>query len=201
MFRADVEHQYFDFPQYYRGDGAFVDAGCFDCDTSIRFAAWSGGNYQKIVALEPDPANLQHARDNAAFHQIPRIEFLQAGIWNVTQSGSFGTMGNYSSRVIESGGEPIQLVALDDIMEKERLAFLKMDIEGAEMKALEGAAQTLKRDRPLCAISAYHKPGDQIALMQYLKCLVPEYRFTLRHYTTLAVETVLYAFIPHSGIG
>lgn len=201
MFRLDADHQYFDFPEFYRGDGVFVDAGCFDCDTSIRFSAWSQGSYQKILALEPDPVNLKRARDNAALHQVPRIEFLQAGLWNVTQDGCFGALGNDSSRIVESGGESIQLLALDDVMAKDRLAFLKMDIEGAEWKALEGAEHTLKRDQSLCAISAYHKPGDQIALMKYLKQLVPEYRFALRHYTTLAVETVLYAFIDHPASG
>lgn len=194
IFSLDINHQYFDFPQYYHGNGIFVDAGCFDCDTSIRFSMWSKGNYQKILALEPDDANLKRAQNNALLHQIKNIEFLQAGLWNQTQTGCFGALGNDSSRVIENGGERIQLVALDDIVIKDRISFLKMDIEGAELKALEGAAEVIRRDKPLCALSAYHKPGDQIALMKYLKDLVPEYSFALRHYSNLAIETVLYAF-------
>ena len=49
------------------------------------------------------------------------------------------------------------------------------------------------RDKPLCAISVYHKPGDVLAVMDYLHELVPEYRFWLRHYSPANSETVLYA--------
>ena len=198
VYQMDVIHQYFDFPEHYSDNGIFVDAGCFDCDTSIRFATWCQGKYKKILALEPDYKNLERAKINATQHNIKNIKFLQAGLWNKTQTGCFGALGNDSSRIIENGGENIQLVALDDIASEEHIAFLKMDIEGAEIKALEGAANILKRDRPFCAISAYHKPGDHIALMKYLKQLVPEYRFALRHYSTMAIETVLYAFIENT---
>ena len=71
-----------------------------------------------------------------------------------------------------------------------------MDIEGSELSALQGAQKVLCRDKPLCAISVYHKPGDIVLIMNYLKNLVPEYRFAVRHYSNIDTETVLYAFVP-----
>lgn len=192
--RLDLEHQYFDFPSYYTPKGVFVDAGCFDFDTSVRFVRWAQGKYEKILALEPDKANLKICKDNAAKYKIDRVEFLQAGLWSSTQEGRFGALGNTCSRVVDEGGETIQLVALDDVIGKQKLSFLKMDIEGVELKALEGAADVIRRDKPLCALSVYHNPGDQLVLMKYLKQLVPEYQFALRHYSTMAVETILYVF-------
>ena len=70
-----------------------------------------------------------------------------------------------------------------------------MDIEGSEMEALKGAADTIRRDKPLCAIRTYHKPGDMLEISNYLKQLVPEYQFAIRHYAVTADETVLYAFL------
>ena len=80
-------------------------------------------------------------------------------------------------------------------MDDTLVSFIKMDIEGSELSALQGAARTIRRDRPLCAISAYHRPGDVIVLMQYLKSLVHEYKFAVRHYSNVDTETVLYAFV------
>ena len=49
------------------------------------------------------------------------------------------------------------------------------------------------RDRPLLALSVYHRMGDMLAIMDYLHHLVSEYRFWLRHYSVGLADTVLYA--------
>ena len=87
----------------------------------------------------------------------------------------------------------IQTVTLDQVIDKETVGFIKMDIEGAEWGALHGAEKTILRDKPLLAICVYHIPGDTLAIMDYLAELVPEYRFWLRHYGPARTETVLYA--------
>lgn len=193
--QEDIEHQYFDFPDKYPKGGAFVDAGCFDCGTSLRFVHWCQGAYSKIFAFEPDAQNLERCRQVAREHDIQNIEFYQAGLYDCAGQAGFSAGGTSSSRLDQAGDTAIPLVTLDEIVGDTVVSFLKMDIEGAEAAALRGAAHTIRRDRPLCAISAYHKPGDVLVLMQYLKNLVPEYRFALRHYSNIDSETVLYAFL------
>ena len=46
--------------------------------------------------------------------------------------------------------------------------------------------------KPKIAICVYHRPDDLINIMHILKSYVPEYRFYLRHHSSLAMETVLY---------
>ena len=193
--QEDIEHQYFDFPDKYPKGGAFVDAGCFDCGTSLRFVRWCQGAYSKIFAFEPDAQNLERCRQVAREHDIQNIEFYQAGLYDCAGQAGFSAGGTSSSRLDQAGDTAIPLVTLDEIVGDTVVSFLKMDIEGAEAAALRGAAHTIRRDRPLCAISAYHKPGDVLVLMQYLKNLVPEYQFALRHYSNIDSETVLYAFL------
>lgn len=89
----------------------------------------------------------------------------------------------------------VPITTLDHVMSDETVGFIKMDIEGAELDALRGAANVIARDRPFLAISVYHKPGDVLALMQYIHEIVPDYQFWLRHYGALFYETVLYASI------
>ena len=70
-----------------------------------------------------------------------------------------------------------------------------MDIEGSEKEALKGARNTIKKYKPKLAICLYHKPEDIITLPQYILELAPEYKFKIRHYTTFAYDTILYAYV------
>ena len=68
-----------------------------------------------------------------------------------------------------------------------------MDIEGAELEALKGAKETIKRNHPKLAICVYHKPEDIVDIPKFILELDPEYKLYLRHYSDNAGETVLYA--------
>jgi hypothetical protein len=58
------------------------------------------------------------------------------------------------------GGTEIEVTTIDDVVGEERVMFIKMNIEGAEIDALKGATRTIRRWRPKLAISAYHRPSD-----------------------------------------
>ena len=75
--------------------------------------------------------------------------------------------------------------------------FIKMDIEGAELSALQGGIETIKKCRPQLAISIYHQEGkDLITIPLYLQENLENYKFRLGHYSETSSETVLYA-IPN----
>lgn len=71
-----------------------------------------------------------------------------------------------------------------------------MDIEGSELEALKGAVHTIQRDKPKLAICIYHKPEDMTEIPLYIKSLVPEYKFYVRHHSNCWTDTVLYAVMP-----
>ena len=95
----------------------------------------------------------------------------------------------------EENVETLPLTTIDHTVGEEPVGFIKMDIEGAELDALHGAKGIIVRDKPLMAISAYHRTGDMLAIMDYLHRLVPEYHFFLRHYSIGTADTVLYAAV------
>ncbi len=70
-----------------------------------------------------------------------------------------------------------------------------MDIEGEELKALEGGRRTLKTIRPGLGISVYHQPSHLWEVPNFLNGLNAGYRFYLRNYTGFIAETVLYASV------
>lgn len=71
--------------------------------------------------------------------------------------------------------------------------FIKMDIEGAEMPALEGGMKTIQECRPQLAISIYHSNEDFVNIPLYLNKNLKNYHFKLGHYSPWRSETVLYA--------
>jgi hypothetical protein len=76
-----------------------------------------------------------------------------------------------------------------------RVDFIKMDIEGSELEALQGAQQTLREFAPRLAISLYHRPEDFVSIPLWLDSLGCGYRFYLDHYSIHHEETVLYATV------
>jgi hypothetical protein len=70
-----------------------------------------------------------------------------------------------------------------------------MDLEGWEIKALEGARQHIVADHPTLAIAVYHHPSDFWQIFEYVKNLRHDYNVFLRHYTEGWSETVMY-FVP-----
>ena len=74
----------------------------------------------------------------------------------------------------------------------ERVDFLKLDIEGSELGALEGAKETLREFRPKLAISVYHKFSDFFEIPAFIDSLGLHYDLYLDHYTIHSEETILY---------
>ena len=99
-----------------------------------------------------------------------------------------------SSAIDKSGNTEIEVVRLDDfIPSDEKITFIKMDIEGAEIDALNGCKNILQKYKPKLAICIYHKPDDLWEIPLLIKRLVPEYQIYIRHYSNYLWETVCYA--------
>ncbi|MCR2806711.1 FkbM family methyltransferase [Paenibacillus soyae] len=190
----DVNHQYFEesimTPQL---NEVFIDAGCFDCGTSLLFREWCGGNYDKIYAFEPDPKCYDKCQAVIHQEQLQNIELLNAGVWSGDDQMNFNPIGNGSSSIDSEGIVSIKLRSIDNVLQGSRATFIKMDIEGAELEALRGARETIVKHRPRLAICVYHKPEDMLTIQLYLQSCVPDYKFYLRHYSNSVTETVLYA--------
>jgi hypothetical protein len=73
--------------------------------------------------------------------------------------------------------------------------MIKMDVEGAEIAALNGAKLTIRQTAPDLAICVYHKASDILSVPKLLKQWVPEYKLYLRNHYSYMLETVLYATI------
>lgn len=169
-----------------------VDVGAFTGDTIRDFVGRTSGKFEKIHAFELDASNyavlaanvqLMPERDRIAIHNL--------GAWDqecdITYSVELG------QSTVGQGEAHGHVVPLDQVLKGERVTFLKMDIEGAEPRALRGCAELIRQQRPTLAICVYHDFRHLWEIPLYIKSLVPEYRIYLRHHTALEYETVCYA--------
>jgi hypothetical protein len=74
-----------------------------------------------------------------------------------------------------------------------RVDFIKVDVEGADLGVLEGAAETIRRQRPRLAIACYHRPDDLVAIPDFVAGLGVDYRWYLQCSTMTDVDTVAFA--------
>jgi len=73
--------------------------------------------------------------------------------------------------------------------------FIKLEIEGSELKALHGASETIRLHRPQMAISIYHKPDDLITLTRFIIETGHNYKLGFRQHNSLCPDAmVLYCY-------
>lgn len=193
MGEGQSTKQYFDIPELSAiGENeVFIDGGCYDGVNTSQFMKWCEDKYRKIYAFEPDEENYSRCRDILSGKTDERFVLYNMGLSNREAEYRFHRAKD-SSCFTDSGEEIVRVTAIDEII-KEPVTFLKLDIEGAELNAIQGAERTIRKDKPKCAISIYHKPEDIWEIPALLLEYNPDYRLFIRHYTLLQYETVLYA--------
>jgi FkbM family methyltransferase len=177
---------------------AFVDCGAYDGDTLEVFLKESGGHFRKYWALEPDPINFRKLQANCAalLASDTRISTFQLASGAREGRLSFVADGSDAARVASAGAQDsveVDAVSLDTFLEGQQVTFLKMDIEGSEIDALEGAARVIRDDAPVLGICAYHRQDDIWKIPLLIKRLNPHYDFFLRPHKQEVWDLVCYA--------
>lgn len=167
----------------------YVDCGAYTGDT-IRSFLRNGLEFEQIAAFEPDPAH--YPRLVRTIASLRALAF-PCGVWDEMTQLRFSS-DDSASHIDDAGEIMVQAVALDQALPNFAPTLIKMDIEGAEDRALLGARKTIEAHRPQLAISIYHKPRDLWELMLLVHGWDLGYRFHLRTHCHNGFETVLYGY-------
>jgi len=198
--------QYYSNEYFSYGDNeVLVDCGAYNGDSIDKFkkaVAEHSGSIKRIVAFEPDDKNYMEL---AKSHKD--VLAFKAGVWSDDGEIAFNLAMDSSARFIVDGsydkfekGEDEQLTqisvrAIDNCSECEGVTFLKMDIEGSELPALNGAYNTIKKYKPRLAICIYHSDKEMITIPEWMHENFPEYKLFVRQHGFGMGETVLYGFV------
>lgn len=141
---------------------------------------------KKVIAIEIAPDNIECLRRNFVKEvQEGRVVIYPKGVWNKDEMLTLNLPENEAAASVvmkpetAQQGPQVPLTTIDKLvaeLQLERVDFVKMDIEGAEVKALEGARETLKRWHPRMALAAYHQPTDPVEIPKMARAAVPDYK-------------------------
>lgn len=177
------------------GDVVVDGGGCWG-DTALYFALKTGAK-GAVHTFEFSPANLKLMASNLVQNPdlAQRIHVQQAALWHESdQELRFDEAGPGTS--LGDGGMTAPTLAIDDWAKRSSVSkvdFIKLDIEGAELRALQGAENVIQTLKPTLAVALYHSLDDFTKLPQAIDALHPGYRFHLGHYTIHSEETILFA--------
>lgn len=201
LAEAEYEELY-SAPQYFPNDiislseeEHIVDCGAYTGDTLDEFLKIAK-KFEKYYAFELDKDNYDKLKTKSQQIDENSIRCYHLGVWKETKNITYGKMSASDSYSIYNNSEceESKVVALDEQLANQRVTFIKMDIEGAEMSALQGAEQIISTQKPQMAVCIYHRIDDMWNVPLYLVGLNSAYKFFVRHHAKWWVsETVCYA--------
>ena len=206
---GSIAHAFFLKQYFFQRDGVaiapdmneqVIDGGALFGDTALAFAA-AVGELGRVYSFDPLESHAKIVTHNISQNGFQdHVRFFPVGLAAVGND----VVGPVSTEQIVNPGFTLEgtsevdrfpLRTLDGLVAGgavERVDFLKLDIEGSELGALEGAKETLREFRPKLAISVYHKFSDFFEIPAFIDSLGLHYDLYLDHYTIHSEETILY---------
>lgn len=159
----------------------FIDGGAAYGFWSIRAAK----HYDRVVAVEPDGKTFNLLQKNVKVNSLRNVVCLKSALGSENGRMMFYENGDAESSILSShmgkrATGPrvwVDMVTIDKLVEDEKMSpsVIKLDIEGAELKALEGAINTIERFRPILLVEVHHP-----VLSEQVERSLPDYEWKTR---------------------
>ncbi|MGV8929879.1 MAG: FkbM family methyltransferase [Brevundimonas sp.] len=137
---------------------------------------WAG----QVVAFEPQPGLATYLSDACRSVGIANVTIERSGVSDVSGTRNLYVPSENSPEAslvchADARSIPISVVALDDYFEpSQRVALLKIDVEGGELDVLKGAERILRQHRPVLLMECEQRhlsQGTVLDCLQYLAAL------------------------------
>lgn len=176
-----------------------VDGGAFRGDTAREMI--DALNPQKILAIEADPKTAEKLGVFAKQETRAAVVPVNAALWDADGTLPYAAGGSRGSgqdgRNRRSRTVAIPAVTLDTLLAHETAEFIKLDVEGAEERAIRGGKTVILRDQPSMAVSLYHRTEDLWQLPLLIRALLPRHRLYLRRVPCIPMwDLILWAVRP-----
>lgn len=195
------ENQYFGNRIVKSVNSYFVDCGAYNGDTLKRFLKQENRDADvKYYAFEANKNNYGQLCEFVNENSLQGVECFKLGVWNqhgqiCFANGVDDMSGSFTNTVADHMDLMMEVDSLDHVLQGRRVDMIAMDIEGSELNALEGAQGVINDQRPILAISAYHKLEHLWEIPLYIKSLSSDYRIYFAHHRWNMHDTVCYGMI------
>ncbi|MBP3697306.1 MAG: FkbM family methyltransferase [Clostridia bacterium] len=160
-------------------DEHYLDLGAYRGDTVDELLRYSGGTYGSIIAVEPDRRTFKKLCEH--IDGMPDVVPVQKAIYSFSGTANFNSAAGRQSAIGENGSQ-IETVTVDELCDGREITYIKMDVEGAEIDAINGARQTLSEKKPKLNIALYHKFTDIFEIPLLIHSINPDYKFHIRRH-------------------
>lgn len=157
----------------------FMDLGAYDGDTIREFIDFTNGEYEEIIAVEADEKNFKKLTANTA--ELKNISTYNLAAWDKADILHFEKKKGRNSKLSSHGTVEVKADSVDNILNGKKITVLKMDIEGSEEKALDGAFGTITEHKPKLYVCAYHRNSDMFALPLKIHEMCKDYKIYFCH--------------------
>jgi|TARA_B110000908_G_C10264925_1_gene462823 FkbM family methyltransferase len=148
-------------------DDIVLDVGANQGIFTVAFSKLTGPN-GKVLSIEPFDKMVKLIKSNILINSLANIKILTTVVSDKEgyESLDFGG-GIVSASIVRNFSKnskiAIKATTIDTITKDfNKINFIKLDIEGAELKALNGAKQTLHNDKPILSIEVDSNSFDEI---------------------------------------
>lgn len=169
----------------------YVDCGAFIGDTVEEFTGKVEG-YSHIYAIEPDGRTYKKLTANT--EGLKNISLINAAVSDKTGSTTFFAAGSRGSRQ-KSVGVETATVSIDTLLEGGTAGYIKMDVEGMEAEAIDGAKDTIRRHRPKMYLSCYHRSEDMFDIPLRVLSIRDDYKLHIVHHPCLPAWDTAFIFV------
>ena len=175
-------------------NSSFIDLGAYRGDTLSRFMNMFP-DLTSAAAVEPERHSFKKLTECAGMLGKP------VTCVNALVSGTCGTAQITASRgrgtrtASGTGGHTISKVTVDSLKESASAGFIKIDVEGSELEAIEGAKNTIVSRKPQMKIACYHKSADLFEIPEKVFSICDGYRLFMRHTPCIPGWDVDYYFL------
>lgn len=137
---------------YVKPGTTVIDVGANIGFFTTRFAGWVG-EHGRVLAIEPERTNLRALKRRLARHRLGYRVTVVEGV-AAERTGTFNLVRNPDhpgDHRLGDQGDPVAGWALDDLVrdgDASPVSFIKIDVQGAELRVVMGALGVIDRDRP-----------------------------------------------------
>jgi FkbM family methyltransferase len=182
-----------------------IEGGIFDGQDTYRLLEILKKNvgFKKIYAFDPF-LDSYYSGDFSKKIDEKLCEFHENVLWSKNERIAFSIDKINPANSCVLTGDAISLkdgiavhdaITIDSFVEKNQINIdlIKLDVEGSEMKVLQGGAKTIKHHHPKMAVSLYHVKEHLVEIPEFLIACNPSYKFSISMSGPTFVDMVLYA--------
>lgn len=164
-------------------DKDFIDGGAFVGDSAIFINDYTSG---KIYSFEPDKKNFALLQETVRLNRLEnKIIPHQLGLAEDNKEIKVYP-SDFCNSVLQTKEEAnstiINVTSIDNFIKENNVnvGLIKLDVEGNELEAIQGAIDTIKEQKPVLLISVYHHPKDFLEIKPLVESLNLGYKFMVR---------------------